>query len=328
MSFYFDSDDFANLPPEEEQQDEFIDNQDEEGLEGEEPDTEDFDDDEIDEPETDDESGEYNLTVKGKNVKLSQTELEDAIDNYVNSSSDADYKLYKETKPLMDTLRRDNAMREYFKLSQEGYKPGDILWTLLDQYRPDLTNIVKQSLNGGQQQQIQQDEPPIFDTIEAETNYYIEKKLKEHLAPINQTLQQFGQYQQTRQQQEQLQRIGQNNDYLVAQAIEQGGYTYDANALRDTVAELYPGVDARQLQLTPQMANRLVQMAFGTQKNTKKANKRTTDLSALTKQSKLPNLLGGNAGTSRKGEAPKHQLPSVGKKMERIKQVDDLWDKL
>ena len=69
-------------------------------------------------------------------------------------------------------------------------------------------------------------------------------------------------------------------------------------------------------------------MAFGNQKVARKTNKKTTDLSALTKQSKLPNLLGGNAGTSRKGETPKHQLPSVGKKMERIKQVDDLWDRL
>ena len=75
------------------------------------------------------------------------------------------------------------------------------------------------------------------------------------------------------------------------------------------------------------MADRMVHLAFGNQKTNNKQSKKT-DLSAITKQSKLPNLLGANAGKSRKTETPIKYAPSVGSKMERIKHVDDVWDKL
>lgn len=329
MAFYFDSDDLDRFTTEEEAEETSFDNQDEEEIvEGEEHEL----DEEIEDDNEEIDAEQYELTVKGKAVKLNQSQLEAAIDSYVNggdTGKDEDYQIYQQTKPLMNALRKDEAMRQYVQLSQNGYKPADILWTLLDQYRPDLTHIVKTHINGGGRQQMQQeDEPPIFNTIEEETNYYIDKRLREQLTPINQTLQQFGQYQQTKQQEEALQRVGQNNDYLVAQAIEQGGYTYDANALKDAVFELYPGVDVRQLQLTPQMANRIVKVAFGDQKMNKQNTIKKTDLSAITKQSKLPNLLGGNTGKSRKNEPAPKYAPATGTKMERIKHVDDVWDKI
>ena len=168
-------------------------------------------------------------------------------------------------QPLMTALRNDAVMRQYVQLSQNGYKPVDIIWTLLEQHRPDLTSAMRNGVNN--QQRPQEEELPVFNTIEEETNYYIDKRLREQLNPINQTLQQFSQYQQNQVQEATLARIGQNNDYLINNAITSNGYTYDANALRNVVMDLYPGVDLRQLQLTPQMADRMVHLAFGNQKN-------------------------------------------------------------
>jgi len=237
--------------------------------------------------------------------ELVDEEVEEIDEPEPSYDVDPDYETYRQVKPMMDSLRQDEIMKEYVGHKANGHNPGDIVDGMFLKRHPELEQVIRSYYSQGNQQQARiEEEVPEFDNYNDEVRYYARKEaetmMKQFMAQVAPQLQTVAQKQQAIEQQGLMNQVRDNNDSVMRSALMYHGLDEESltepeiRQIASTMQSLYPGVKFQQAALTPEQAKYIIAASLGGKK------RKQPDMSALSRQSQLPriNPSGSSRGTS------------------------------
>jgi len=169
------------------------------------------------------------------------------------------------------------------------------------------------------------EEPPEFDTISDEVNYYIEKRYGEEIKSLNNQINQL-------KSKETGAMVEQNNDSVIAQSLQRFGHSTHLEreglvSLRGAYDKLYPNVDLKNFMLSPDQADALVYLALGSKEGSETASKKKPSvketIEAITRMASAPKTLKGRS-TKPTATNNKQQYDNVSH-ADRVKRMNDLF---
>jgi len=260
--------------------------------------------------------------VDGKLMHLPRSEYNRRIKGEI---SDPDLESLKTYKPIIDIVRDDDVLKEYIRYKSLGeHRPEDIIDGMFLKRHPELYPVIQNYYaNGGQSQPQEQEEPPVFESLEEEVQYYARKAAQEAIKSVLPHVQQVQQKQQQYEQIKQLEYIDNHNNTVMEAALVEYGYDPTAmtpqelKSIAETLKILYPGVDFRRTMIGEAQAKTIIKTALGKKEKAKPA---TRD---YVKQSSLPSVK--PVGASRRSLDSKKEKIDGASKAERLERIREFF---